>query len=55
MQNAPQLVREVGYVPLPDEVYKLAYQRFLTNKTGSVFTTASTVGADLVKLMQEDQ
>ncbi len=55
MEHAAQLVREVGYVPLPDEVYKLAYQRFLNNKSGSVFTKTSTVGADLVKLMQEGQ
>jgi len=54
MENASKLVKEIGYVPLPDEVYKLGYQRFLRKKTGSMFANKSTVGADLVKLMKED-
>ena len=53
--NAPQLVREVGYVPLPDEVYSLSLSRFLRNKQGSMFADRSTVGADLVKLLKDDQ
>lgn len=55
LENAPALVKEVGYVPLPGEVYKLSHQRFLVKKTGSMFANKSTVGADLVKLMKEDQ
>ena len=54
MENAPKLVEEIGYVPLPDEAYQLSYQRFLQKKTGSMFANKSTVGADLVKLMKED-
>ena len=54
MENASKLVEEIGYVPLPDEAYKLSYQRFLQKKTGSMFANKSTVGADLVKLMKED-
>lgn len=54
LENASKLVKEVGYVPLPDEVYTLSYQRFLQKKTGSMFANKSTVGADLVKLMKED-
>jgi phosphate transport system substrate-binding protein len=55
LANAPALVKEVGYVPLPAEVYALSYKRFLNKKTGSMFANTSTVGADLVKLMKEDQ
>lgn len=55
MEHAPQLVKEVGYVPLPDELYTLSYQRFLNNRQGSLFTSKSTVGADLGKLLKEDQ
>ena len=55
LENAAKLVEEVGYVPLPAEVYKLSLQRFLAKKTGSMFANKSTVGADLVKLMKEDQ
>jgi phosphate transport system substrate-binding protein len=55
MQHAAALVKEVGYVPLPAEAYSLSYQRFLNKNLGSMFTNRSTVGADLVKLMKEDQ
>lgn len=54
MANAPQLVKEVGYVPLPTEVYALSLDRFLKNKQGSMFADKSTVGADLIKLLKED-
>lgn len=54
MEQAPVLVREVGYVPLQTEVYQLSYQRFLQKKPGSMFTGKSTVGVDLVKLLKED-
>ena len=55
MEQAPKLVKEVGYVPLPAEAYILSYQRFLNKKTGSMFSQTSTVGADLVKLLKEGQ
>lgn len=55
MENAPTLVKEVGYVPLPDEAYQLGYQRLLKKKLGSMFENKSTVGADLVELMKKDQ
>ena len=53
IDHAVQLVKEVGYVPLPAEVYKLAYQRMLDNKHGSMFENTTTVGADLEKLMKK--
>ncbi len=55
IDNAAVLVKEVGYVPLPAEVYKLAYQRLLANRQGSMFDTTTTVGADLKKLMNDPQ
>ena len=55
IDNAVQLVKEVGYVPLPADVYQMAYQRFLNNKQGSMFEKATTVGADLKKLMENPQ
>src|SRR5688500_11945728 len=55
MENAPQLVQEVGYVPLPGEAYTLSYQRFQNKKLGSMFANKSTVGADLVELLKADQ
>lgn len=55
MENAPQLVQEVGYVPLPGEAYTLSYQRFQNKKLGSMFANRSTVGADLVELLKTGQ
>ena len=55
MKHGPALVQEVGYVPLPEEAYRIGYNRFLKKKRGSLFDTTSTVGADLIKLMQQDQ
>ena len=52
IEQAPVLVKEVGYVPLPAEAYQLAYQRFTNKVTGSMFTEKSIVGADLIKLLQ---
>lgn len=37
MTNAAPLVKEVGYIPLPDRVYFLAYDRFKRGVTGSLF------------------
>jgi phosphate transport system substrate-binding protein len=55
IDNAPQLVQEVGYVPLPTSVYQAAYNRMLQNKQGTMFGNTSTVGADLEKLMNATQ
>jgi phosphate transport system substrate-binding protein len=55
LENAPALVKEVGYVPLPDEAYSLGYDRLQKRKVGAMFANRSTVGADLVKLMKEEQ
>ncbi|MGD2136445.1 MAG: PstS family phosphate ABC transporter substrate-binding protein [Gemmatimonadales bacterium] len=50
LENAPTLVSEVGYVPLPDRVYELALERFEAGVTGSVFATAAP-GQDIVTLL----
>ena len=47
------LVREVGYIPLPDAVYELALKRFDKRVTGSVFggKGGSKVGVTLESLL----
>ena len=52
INSAPELVKEVGYVPLSPEIYQMGFQRVVNNKQGSMFVNTSTVGADLKKLMQ---
>lgn len=42
LAHAKTLVSEVGYVPLPDEAYELALQRFEERRVGSIFGKGST-------------
>lgn len=49
INNAPKLVSEVKYVPLPSNVYQSVMSNFKNNKTGSVF-----VGRDIIGLTIQD-
>lgn len=54
--NARTLVSEVGYIPLSDEVYELALQRFEQRITGSIFEGGgSQVGVTLTDLLRAEQ
>ncbi|MCI0651822.1 MAG: PstS family phosphate ABC transporter substrate-binding protein [Planctomycetes bacterium] len=50
LEHAPTLVPEVGFVPLPAEVYKLARERFEKGVTGSVYLGKDTTGKKLEEL-----
>jgi phosphate transport system substrate-binding protein len=47
IENAPQLVSEVGYVALPMGLYNLGMQRFERGITGSVLSGRKTSGLNL--------
>ncbi|MBG98749.1 MAG: phosphate ABC transporter substrate-binding protein [Solibacterales bacterium] len=51
IENAASLVTEVGYVPLPEEVYQLASERFENRTPGSIFLGKKTAGVDLVDIL----
>jgi len=53
LENAGTLTKEVGYVALPPEVYKLSYEKFKNLKTGSIFENESIVGANLLELLKK--
>lgn len=54
LEKAPDLVKEVGYVPLQTEVYALAKTRFSDGVTGSIFEKhGSQVGVKLDELMKK--
>jgi phosphate transport system substrate-binding protein len=54
--NATQLVREVGYIPLPEAVIRLAQARFQNRKLGSIYGGAgSQVGVTLEDLLKAEQ
>jgi len=46
---------EVGYVPLPDEVYEAVTERFNTGTTGTLFPEGQEVGATLDRYLDGDQ
>ena len=48
------LVKEVGYVPLSDTTYDLAWERFNKKLTGSLLVGQDNVGVDLEKLLNQN-
>jgi len=54
LDNAPGLVEEVGYIPLQDESYELAKQRFVNRVKGSVFSGA-TIGVNMADLLKMEK
>ncbi|MFQ5862575.1 MAG: PstS family phosphate ABC transporter substrate-binding protein [Candidatus Brocadiales bacterium] len=56
MNSGGPLVEEVGYVPLPDRAYSLAYDRFKRGITGSVFGgKGAIVGVTVEQLLSDEQ
>jgi phosphate transport system substrate-binding protein len=51
IDNAVELVREVGYIPLPERAYELAQERIDRRITGSMFAGGSQVGVSIEDLM----
>ncbi len=52
--NAPSLVEQVGYIPLPEEAYQLAQVRVQRKMTGSVFAGGSQVGVSIQDLLKKE-
>ncbi len=53
LKHAPQLVKEVGYIPLSERAYKLAQERVDKRITGSLFGgKGSQVGVKIEKLLE---
>ncbi|HWP85011.1 MAG TPA: PstS family phosphate ABC transporter substrate-binding protein [Terriglobia bacterium] len=56
LANAPQLVAEVGYVPLTEALYALVQQRYAKRVTGSVYANrGAQVGVTLESLLRAEQ
>jgi len=52
LKNAATLSQEVGYVALPDSIYKLATKRYNDRVSGSVFAQPNVEGLSLEQLME---
>jgi phosphate transport system substrate-binding protein len=54
LKHAPELVAEVGFIPLPQRAYALAQQRVDARKTGSLFGgRGSQVGVRIEEFLEE--
>jgi len=51
LKNVKFLVKEVGYVPLPDKAYSLALQRVEKQVTGSVFADPKNAGKSVIEVL----
>jgi phosphate transport system substrate-binding protein len=54
LKNAPKLVTEVKYVPLPDKAYKLAMDNLMKKKLGTGFGGVPEVGVSVEDLLQRE-
>jgi len=56
LKHAPNLVKQVKYVPLPDRAYKLSEVRYARKVSGTVFGGEAKIGMkieDLLKLEEK--
>ncbi|MBL8514053.1 MAG: PstS family phosphate ABC transporter substrate-binding protein [Betaproteobacteria bacterium] len=54
MTNGAKLAKEVKYVPLPDNAYKLGWDHVVKMKLGSVFGGTAEVGVTIEELMKRE-
>jgi phosphate transport system substrate-binding protein len=54
LTDGAELAKEVGYVPLPPEAYKLALNHFNNGKMGTVFGGVSEVGVTVENLLSRE-
>src|SRR5262245_41473722 len=54
LTDGAKLVKEVGYVPLPEQAYKLAQQHFTGGKLGTVFGGVPEVGVTIDALLARE-
>ncbi len=54
LKQAPKLVAEVKYTPLPDAAYKLALDNFAKRKTGTGFGGEPDIGVSVEELMKRE-
>lgn len=55
LKNAPKLIKQVKYVPLPAGAYRLAMDRLTRQRTGTMFTGHEQVGMTIEELMKLEE
>lgn len=54
LSEGAELAKEVGYVPLPDEAYRMAREHFAAKKLGTVFGGVPEVGTTIAELLARE-
>jgi len=54
MEKAPTLVKSVGYIPLPKEVYQLIYKNFYSGKVGTFFDGKARFDLTIGELLRKE-
>ena len=54
LKNAPKLIREVKYVPLPPKAYEIAFEHVRNKKLGTVFGGTPEVGITIDALLKRE-
>ena len=54
VKNAPTLVPQVAYIPLPGPAYTTALSRFLDGNLGTVFHGVASVGLKMEDLLRRE-
>jgi phosphate transport system substrate-binding protein len=52
MTKGPNLVKEVKYVPLPDQAYKMSLERFRAKQVGTAFGGKPEVGLSIEEILK---
>ncbi len=55
LKNADKLTKQVKYVPLPANAYKLSQERFTRKKTGSMFGGEEKIGMKIEELLKLEE
>jgi phosphate transport system substrate-binding protein len=53
LENAQEIIPQVGYIPLPDQAYKLGYKHFQTGKIGTVFEGKAQFNLTIEELLRK--
>jgi phosphate transport system substrate-binding protein len=54
LKNAPALIKEVKYIPLPAKAYELATKHLVNKKLGTVFGGEPDVGATIEEILKRE-
>ncbi|HEU4345473.1 MAG TPA: PstS family phosphate ABC transporter substrate-binding protein [Candidatus Binatia bacterium] len=54
LKNAANLIKQVKYVPMPDQVYQMAANRFKSQKVGTAFSGHADVGVTINDLIKRE-